>query len=206
MPVAECSQKSPRKASKAPIEVVEISTDEDEAVPSQAWQVQLDQLKKKVEKARQAKNEAVRRVELLEDKLHAMESKPTVIVDIELISVDGLIQDQFMIGFLKTGGATILLCYEPNQPVILPEYFQDTMQYNQIDLRQLAVLLEDVISALGEPPFSCPTCHKRVKNRPVQLFCIKSLVHIVAPFLKETAPLRAKAREKEPWDAFFPSA
>lgn len=106
--------------------------------------------------------------------------------------------------------------YHPNQPIMLPDFLREMMFYPQIAPQQLSALVKQITAASGGPVFSCPTCREPVKNRPVEIFAIKSLVRTVAAAQGESSPrkeppdgrLRSKnhvpARIEGPWDRFFP--
>ncbi|SJK97740.1 uncharacterized protein ARMOST_00993 [Armillaria ostoyae] len=106
--------------------------------------------------------------------------------------------------------------YHPNQPIMLPDFLREMMFYPQIAPQQLSALVKQITAASGGPVFSCPTCREPVKNRPVEIFAIKSLVRTVAAAQGESSPRKeppegrsrnknkAPARQEGPWDRFFP--
>lgn len=108
--------------------------------------------------------------------------------------------------------------YHPNQPIMLPDFLREMMFYPQIAPQQLSALVKQITAASGGPVFSCPTCREPVKNRPVEIFAIKSLVRTVAAAQGESSPRKeppegrsrsknkAPARLEGPWDRFFPPA
>ncbi|KAA1472933.1 hypothetical protein DENSPDRAFT_839331 [Dentipellis sp. KUC8613] len=75
----------------------------------------------------------------------------------------------------------------------------------------------------SHPPYTCPTCRVAVRNRPVEAFALKNLVHTVAeakgerppPSAAPPAPVAGRAtrgraapppaprRVENPWDGFF---
>ncbi|TFY50541.1 hypothetical protein EVG20_g11459 [Dentipellis fragilis] len=75
----------------------------------------------------------------------------------------------------------------------------------------------------SHPPYTCPTCRVAVRNRPVEVFALKNLVHTVAeakgerppPSVAVPAPVAGRAtrgraappppprRAENPWDGFF---
>ncbi|KAG5646823.1 hypothetical protein DXG03_002200 [Asterophora parasitica] len=67
-----------------------------------------------------------------------------------------------------------------------------------------------------KPEYTCPTCREPVNNSPVEDYTLKALVRTVATAAGDVSPrkpekpgrgkTKAPAREKGPWDAFFPRA
>lgn len=65
----------------------------------------------------------------------------------------------------------------------------------------------------GDPVYTCPTCRKAVRNRPVEVFPLKAMVRVVAEAMGETSPQKPAAGRREgkapaggndgPWDGFF---
>lgn len=65
----------------------------------------------------------------------------------------------------------------------------------------------------GDPVYTCPTCRRQVKNRPVEVFPLKAVVRVVAGAMGENSPKKSTAGTrggKAPatnsdgsWDGFF---
>ncbi|KAK0486032.1 hypothetical protein IW261DRAFT_1663135 [Armillaria novae-zelandiae] len=206
----------------APVDVIEISSDEDETplppplpvkkpTKMSGLEALVEKLRKEAEKAKQAQAEAEKRAACFEKALELSQmkaatpsaSQPTI-----------CLRDWF--------NATLEQHrrqhphYHPNQPIMLPDFLREMMFYPQIAPQQLSALVKQITAASGGPVFSCPTCREPVKNRPVEVFAIKSLVRTVAAAQSESSPRKvppegrsrsknkAPARLEGPWDRFFP--
>ena len=92
--------------------------------------------------------------------------------------------------------------YDVNQP--FPFGFQELLQNPQLVRahgNQLAALLPP------QPTYTCPTCRKEVKHKPVEDFSLKSVVRTVAQVVGETSPQKPQGQRRPtdgPWDGFFP--
>ncbi len=100
--------------------------------------------------------------------------------------------------------------------VFLPEGIQDMVINDHMQRQELLALLVKIRSAAGGPVYSCPECRATVKNPPVEVFRIKSVVWTVALAQGENSPWRGSGsrnsqsrkgdlgRRVNPWDQFFP--
>jgi hypothetical protein len=58
--------------------------------------------------------------------------------------------------------------------------------------------------------YTCPTCREVVRNKPVEVFALKSVVGTVSNAMGETSPKKKSVKGKKmasagPWDGFFPA-
>jgi hypothetical protein len=60
------------------------------------------------------------------------------------------------------------------------------------------------------PEYTCPTCRKEVKNKPVEDFALKSVVRTLAGAMGEHSPTKkangrggGNGKAQGPWDGFF---
>jgi len=66
-------------------------------------------------------------------------------------------------------------------------------------------------AAFGQSPvYTCPTCRKEIKNKPVEDFALKSIVRTLAGAMGEQSPTKkangrgsGNGRAEGPWDGFF---
>jgi hypothetical protein len=61
-----------------------------------------------------------------------------------------------------------------------------------------------------QPTYTCPACREVVKNKPAEVFALKSVVGAVSKAMGETGPSKGNAKGKkgarrESWDEFFPA-
>jgi len=62
------------------------------------------------------------------------------------------------------------------------------------------------------PEYTCPSCRKPVKTRPVEDFPLKALIRTLAAATGENSPQKPEkprsgtAKPSGPWDGFFPKA
>ncbi|KAG7449617.1 uncharacterized protein BT62DRAFT_991778 [Guyanagaster necrorhizus] len=205
----------------------------------------VNKLKKKTEKAKRAQDEAEKRAAYFEEALKISQLKAATSSHSRPLIDPSKLEDDITceICTLKMWSPCILpecghtFCqsclrnwfnttleqhrrqhprYHPNQPIVLPQYLREMLFYPQIDPQQLSVVVEQITAASGRPVFTCPTCRKPVKNRPVEIFVIKSLVRTVAAAQGESSPRKetaegrsrgkskAPVRREGPWDLFFP--
>ncbi|KAK0207537.1 hypothetical protein IW262DRAFT_1302610 [Armillaria fumosa] len=76
----------------------------------------------------------------------------------------------------------------------------------------IITLFEKIRKALHGPVFTCPKCHKVIKNRPVQVYAMKNMAGKVTSALGEEEPEDTNPRHggklvsgrDNPWDKFFP--
>lgn len=109
--------------------------------------------------------------------------------------------------------------YNPNAPLPhIPLYIRTQLESDHPD-PALAPIVEQYRLQLG-PPYTCPTCRKAVRNKPMEDYKLKALVHTLAEAAGETSPRkpvhgpgtsngRAKGKtvmaKNGPWDGFFPA-
>ncbi|OBZ77193.1 hypothetical protein A0H81_02510 [Grifola frondosa] len=101
--------------------------------------------------------------------------------------------------------------YIPNDPV-LANYQAALENLHMPDEmhRQLHAEAMAIIGQQPQPQYTCPSCRVLVKNRPIEVFSLKSLVRTVAGQLRESSPVRGvrggvTGRVGDgPWDGFFP--
>jgi hypothetical protein len=91
----------------------------------------------------------------------------------------------------------------PDYNTPIPLHIQQWMNYptNHLTPQQRALLLQ---FAQKKPQYTCPTCRKDVKNKPVEDFAFKSLMHMISAANGESSPKRNRPRNIDgPWDIFF---
>ncbi|TCD60081.1 hypothetical protein EIP91_010775 [Steccherinum ochraceum] len=83
-----------------------------------------------------------------------------------------------------------------------------TIKSRHIAPYQRRILELDALAELEkspQPEYSCPSCRVAVKNRPSEVFALKSTIRTVAAELEEPEPEGVQGRGKHagPWDGFF---
>ncbi|OBZ73044.1 hypothetical protein A0H81_07121 [Grifola frondosa] len=101
--------------------------------------------------------------------------------------------------------------YIPNDPVLAN--YQAALENPHMPdemRRQLHAEAMAIIGQQPQPQYTCPSCRVLVKNKPIKVFSLKSLVRTVAGQLRESSPARGvrggvTGRVGDgPWDGFFP--
>jgi hypothetical protein len=74
----------------------------------------------------------------------------------------------------------------------------------------LQALLPHLQLEVPAPQFTCPTCRKQVKTRPVEDFALKSIVRAIAGAAGESSPKKQGGRQRsgagrpqDTWEGFF---
>lgn len=82
-----------------------------------------------------------------------------------------------------------------NDPTIAAHYRQHIQ-------RQLKAHLD----AMPRPEYTCPTCRKRVKSKPVECFPLKAVVGAMAKAKGQSLDTHRprRPRQDDPFDGFFP--
>ena len=84
------------------------------------------------------------------------------------------------------------------------------LAWTRIPLHELNRQQQDILRQYRQlqPAYTCPTCRQDVKNKPVEDFAFKSLVHMIATANGESSPKSTKGKSVRrenagPWDGFF---
>ncbi|KAJ6451529.1 hypothetical protein C8R47DRAFT_1215647 [Mycena vitilis] len=54
------------------------------------------------------------------------------------------------------------------------------------------------------PPYTCPTCRERVRSKPIENFAVKNFVRVVAAKAGESSPKKPVTNSATVWGRFFP--
>lgn len=65
------------------------------------------------------------------------------------------------------------------------------------------------LQSIPQPVYTCPTCRDVVRNKPVEIFALKSVVEIISHAMGKAGPKVMSVKGKEPasagsWDEIFP--
>jgi len=93
----------------------------------------------------------------------------------------------------------------------LPRLIYDYLARNNVAQQdQLRLRAMFPHHGMPTPQYTCPTCRKQVKNRPVEDFALKSLVRAIAGAAGEPSPKKLGGEPKtaigRTWDGFFPAS
>ncbi|KAK0501948.1 hypothetical protein EDD18DRAFT_1346511 [Armillaria luteobubalina] len=100
-----------------------------------------------------------------------------------------------------------------DQPVLVPQLIQEVIATNPvIEPQHLTKVLRRLDSLFKEPKYKCPMCRERVRQKPVEVFVMKSIVETMAAVqgqdrlsnTGEGARAGNIAEPNDPWDRFFP--
>ncbi|KAK0464866.1 hypothetical protein IW261DRAFT_1575102 [Armillaria novae-zelandiae] len=94
-----------------------------------------------------------------------------------------------------------------SRPITIPPEVTRGMAHPLIEYRTVLSLFDKVRKAVEGPTFSCPQCRKEVKNRPVQVYAMKSITEKMASTHGENMPpnpVPLFAGRYCHWDEFFP--
>jgi len=63
--------------------------------------------------------------------------------------------------------------------------------------------------SIPQPVYTCPTCRDVVRNKPVEIFALRSVVETISNAMGETSPKATSVKGKKPalagpWDEIFP--
>jgi hypothetical protein len=75
---------------------------------------------------------------------------------------------------------------------------------------ELQVAQYRIMQNISRPVYSCPTCRETVKNKPAEVFALKSIVRTVSNAMGEASPRKEPVRGNMraaagPWEGFFPA-
>lgn len=75
---------------------------------------------------------------------------------------------------------------------------------------ELQVAQYRIMQNAPRPVYSCPTCRETVKNKPVEVFALKSVVRTISNAIGESSPKKEPVRGNMraatgPWDGYFPT-
>ena len=126
----------------------------------------------------------------------------------------------FCITCLKDWFSTVLTQHEKDYPDFalnppFPDHIRElsVQVRSQPDLRtqlDLKVAQYRVTLSIPQPVYTCPTCRVVMRNKPVEVFALKSVVGTISNAMGETSPKKKPVKGKKmasagPWDGFFPA-
>ncbi len=92
-------------------------------------------------------------------------------------------------------------------PIEVPDKVREMFLQGPIEHYPLAVMYEQFNAGTGAPAFSCPTCCKLVKHRPVEVYKMKSVIENVAFSKGDIMPQWQRPGRhawESLWDRYFP--